>query len=74
MRAALNEQLRNSGLPNFQVVKVDIDAPPLVVRPSVEPIQSASPPPQTNAGGFLLAAAASWAILFFWWMLFTAPE
>lgn len=74
VRAALNDQLRNSGLPNFQVVKVDIDPPPPVVRPPVEPAQSPPPLPQTHAGGFLLAAAASWAILFFWWMLFAASE
>ena len=64
----LDEQLRNSGLPNCQVVAVDIDAPGWSRRRASEP--RASPPAaKGNAGGLLLAAAAAWAIWFFWWML-----
>lgn len=73
VRSALDEQLRNSGLSNCQVVSIEIDAPQIVPKhppPESPPTRAA----ESGPGGFLLVAAATWAILFFWWMLTAAPE
>ena len=75
VRAALDEQLRQSGLQNCGIVAIDIDAPPQnkalpVRRAALEPARRR----RADAGGLLLVAAAAWAIWFFWWMLSAAPE
>jgi len=74
VRAALDEQLRKSGIENCGIVAIDIDAPP---QNKALPVRRPAPAParrrQTNAGGLLLVGAVTWAIWFFWWML-TAPS
>lgn len=77
-RAAVEEQLKQSGLENCRVVAVDPEglaaARPQQRRPPAAP----SPDPewrrQANAGGLLLVAAVAWAIWFFWWMLSNGHE
>lgn len=75
VRAALEEQLRESGLQNCGIVAIDIDAPS---QSKALPARRAAPAParrrQDNAGALLLVAAAAWAIWFFWWVLSAAPE
>ncbi|MBX3023342.1 hypothetical protein KF840_00355 [bacterium] len=70
-RAAVEEQLKQSGLENCRVVSVDPEG--LTGRPVRRPASAAQPDPdwrrQSNAGGLLLVAAVAWAIWFFWWML-----
>ena len=73
VRSALDEQLRNSGISNCQVVSIEIDAPQIVPKRPAEEAPRASAA-QSGTGGFLLVAAAAWAILFFYWMLTAAPE
>jgi hypothetical protein len=75
-RAAVEEQLKQSGLENCRVVSVDPEG--LAARPQ----RRAPAPPageqdwrrQSNAGGLLLVAAVAWAIWFFWWMLSNGHE
>ena len=77
VRSALDEQLRQSGLQNCEVVSIDIDAPPALVRRPVPQAVTASVPSAqfgAGAGRMLLGAAAAWLLLFFWWMLTTVPE
>ena len=70
-RAAVEEQLKQSGLENCRVVSVDPEG--LAGRPVHRPAAPASRDSewrrQSNAGGLLLVAAVAWAIWFFWWML-----
>lgn len=77
VRSALDEQLRQIGLQNCEVVSIDLDAPtPVVRRPAANGIVASAPPAQAQhlgAGRMLLAAAAAWALLFFWWVLSTVP-
>src|SRR5512144_1369487 len=72
VRSALDEQLRQIGLQNCEVVSIDLDAPtPVVRRPAANGIVASAPPAQAQhlgAGRMLLAAAAAWALLFFWWV------
>jgi ferric-dicitrate binding protein FerR (iron transport regulator) len=76
-RSALDEQLRKSGLDNYRVVSIDLEAPPAPAaaqrRVRTAPSE-ASWERQANAGGLLLVAAAAWAIWFFWWMLSAGGE
>jgi hypothetical protein len=74
VRSALDEQLRQSGLGNCEVVSIDLDAPaPVVHRRTSDVVVASAPPTQFGTGRMLLAAAAAWALLFFWWMLSTVP-
>lgn len=70
-RAAVEEQLKQSGLENCRVVSVDPEG--LTARAVRRPPAVRAPEPewrrQSNAGGLLLVAAIAWAIWFFWWML-----
>jgi len=72
VRSALDEQLRQTGLPNVRVVHLDVDG-----RPSKPPDARASAPPASRTiepGGLFLVAAAAWAVWFFWMMLSTGAE
>lgn len=75
-RAAVEEQLKQSGLENCRVVSVDPEG--LAARPARPPASAAERDSawrrQSNTGGLLLVAAVAWAIWFFWWMLSTGPE
>ena len=75
-RAAVEEQLKQSGLENCRVISVDPEG--LAARPVRRPAAVNSPDPdwrrQSNAGGLLLVAAVAWAIWFFWWMLSNGHE
>ena len=70
-RAAVEEQLKQSGLENCRVVSVDPEG--LAARPVRRPANVVNTDTewrrQSNAGGLLLVAAVAWAIWFFWWML-----
>ncbi len=70
-RAAVEEQLKQSGLENCRVVSVDPEG--LGARPMHRPVAVTNTDTewrrQSNAGGLLLVAAVAWAIWFFWWML-----
>lgn len=75
VRAALDEQLRKSGLQNCGIVAIDIDAPPPT---KVAPVRRPAPAParrhQNSAGELLLVTAATLAIWFFWWILTAPPD
>jgi len=75
-RAAVEEQLKQSGLENCRVISVDPEG--LAPRPVRRPVAVSGPDPdwrrQSNAGGLLLVAAVAWAIWFFWWMLSNGHE
>jgi ferric-dicitrate binding protein FerR (iron transport regulator) len=75
-RAAVEEQLKLSGLANCRVVSVDPEG--LTSRVGRRPRTPDGPDPawrrQSNTGGLLLVAAVAWAIWFFWWMLSNGHE
>ena len=75
-RAAVEEQLKQSGLENCRVISVDPEG--LASRPVRRPVVVNGPDPdwrrQSNAGGLLLVAAVAWAIWFFWWKLSNGHE
>jgi ferric-dicitrate binding protein FerR (iron transport regulator) len=75
-RAAVEAQLKQSGLENCRVVSVDPEG--LTQRPVHRPAKVPGPDAhwrrQSNAGGLLLVAAVAWAIWFFWWMLSNGHE
>jgi flagellar biosynthesis/type III secretory pathway ATPase len=76
VRAALDEQLRKSGLQNCGIVAIDIDAPPPT---KVAPVRRPAPAAparrhQNSAGELLLVTAATLAIWFFWWILTAPPD
>jgi hypothetical protein len=68
VRAALGEQLRNSGLANCQVVSVDIDGAQ-VARPHAAEPRANALGTRSNAGWLLLIATAAWVVWFFYWTL-----
>ena len=75
-RAALEEQLKQSGLENCRVVSVDPEG--LAGASGASAGRRRQPDSewrrQSNAGGLLLVAAVAWAIWFFWWMLSNGPD
>lgn len=75
-RMAVEQQLREGGLTNCQVISIDAEG--LTSRPVRRPPPAVGREPewrrQSNAGGLLLVAAAAWAIWFFWWLLSTGDQ
>jgi ferric-dicitrate binding protein FerR (iron transport regulator) len=75
-RAAVEAQLRDSGIENCRVVSVDPEGgvSSSAHRPGVAPDPDSDWRRQSNTGGLLLVAAVAWAIWFFWWMLSNGRE
>lgn len=74
VRSALDEQLRQTGLPNYRVVNLDVDGRPVVrAAQSLRPSGSGTTR-QVEPGGLFLVAAAAWAVWFFWMMLSSGAD
>lgn len=73
VRAALDEQLRQSGIEHCTVLNVDFEPPPRPPRPVAVPPDRAARR-RGDVGGIVLALAAAWAIWFFWLVLSSVFE